>query len=138
MKVIYTVARTSLALSVIVLFTVSAFAQDKILLSELVVTPTDGEMIEIYNPGGSPVDLTNYYLTDATFSGDGTFYYKVVHGADSVGTRGGGGSFGDFNARFTTISPSGRGSRTTWLNPLRTKHVDSESSDVLAQCGCSL
>ena len=75
----------------------------KLLVSEFVAQPTGGEFIEIYNPSGIEVDLTNVYLTDATFQGDGTYYYKVVWGPDSLGVRGGGGSFGDFNARF----PSG-------------------------------
>ncbi|MBL4637667.1 MAG: lamin tail domain-containing protein [Kofleriaceae bacterium] len=35
-----------------------------LLLSEIVVTPDDGEYIEIYNPTSAPIDLTNYYLSD--------------------------------------------------------------------------
>ena len=99
MKVIYTIARTSLALSVIVLFTVTAFAQDKLLLSEIVVTPDEGEMIEIHNPGGSAVDLTNYYLWDATSSFSKLYYYNIVL---QDGTSGGA-SGSDFHIRF----PSG-------------------------------
>jgi hypothetical protein len=66
----------------------------KLLITEIVVTPTAGEFVEIYNPNSDPVDLSNFYLTDATFAGDGTYYYKVVEGG------GGGGGFGDFDARF--------------------------------------
>ncbi len=66
-----------------------------LLLTELVVTPTAGEFIEIYNPGASPVDLASYYLTDATFAGGGVFYYNIVTGANA-----GGGGFSDFHARF--------------------------------------
>ncbi len=68
----------------------------KLLISEFVVTPTGGEFVEIYNPGPMPVDLTNYYLTDATFQGGPTFYYQIVLGAG----EGGGGGFGDWHARF--------------------------------------
>jgi len=66
-----------------------------LLLSEVVVTPTAGEFIEIFNPTASSVDLSDVYLTDATFAGGGAFYYNIVTGADA-----GGGGFGDFHARF--------------------------------------
>ena len=74
-----------------------------LLLTELVVTPTAAEFIEIYNPTGSALDLSNVFLTDATFAGGGTFYYNIVTGANA-----GGGSFSDFHARFpagATILP---------------------------------
>ena len=99
MKVIDTIARTSLALVVIVLLTVSAYGQSKLLITEFVQTPTAGEFVEIYNPGGAGVDLTNVYLTDATFSGGNTYYYQIVNRA-TVDQAGGGGSFGDWFAQF--------------------------------------
>ena len=67
----------------------------KILISEFVVTPTVGEFAEIYNPSDSPVLLSDYYLTDATFAAGGQFYYNIV-----TDTNYGGGGFGDFHARF--------------------------------------
>ncbi|MCB0307000.1 MAG: choice-of-anchor J domain-containing protein, partial [Calditrichaeota bacterium] len=79
----------------------------KLLLSEIVVTPTEGEFVEIFNPGTDPVDLSNYYLTDATFAGDGTYYYKIVEGG------GGGGAFGDFHARFPAGATIGGGEYQT-------------------------
>ncbi len=66
-----------------------------LLLSEIVVTPTGGEFIEIFNPTSLTVDLSDIYVTDATFAGGGTFYYNIV-----TGTNAGGGGFGDFHARF--------------------------------------
>ena len=66
-----------------------------ILLSEVVVTPTAGEFIEIFNPTASSIDLSDIYLTDATFSGGNIFYYNIVTGANA-----GGGGFSDFHARF--------------------------------------
>ncbi|MDJ0663242.1 MAG: ExeM/NucH family extracellular endonuclease [Acidimicrobiia bacterium] len=71
-------------------------AADHLLLSEIAVTPTEGEFIEIHNPTGSVIDLTDVYLTDATFAPGGTFYYEIVLGDGS----GGGGGFADFHARF--------------------------------------
>ncbi|MEH6763670.1 MAG: ExeM/NucH family extracellular endonuclease [Aequorivita antarctica] len=74
-----------------------------LLISEVVVTPTAGEFIEIYNPNAAAMDLSNVYITDATFAGGSTYYYNIV-----TGTNAGGGSFGDFLARFpdgATIAP---------------------------------
>ncbi len=67
----------------------------KLLITEFVVTPTAGEFIEIYNPTDSLVDLSNYYLTDATYAAGGVYYYKIVTGSNY-----GGGGYGDFHARF--------------------------------------
>ncbi|MCH7496042.1 MAG: lamin tail domain-containing protein, partial [Candidatus Marinimicrobia bacterium] len=68
----------------------------KLLLSEIVVTPTTGEMIEIYNPNKGPVDLTDYYVTDATNSGSSLYYYNIV----LQNATSGGASSTDFNIRF--------------------------------------
>ena len=68
---------------------------ERLLLTEVVVTPTGGEYVEIFNPNGFAVDLSDVYLTDATFAGGGTYYYNVV-----TGTNAGGGGFSDFHARF--------------------------------------
>ncbi|MCA9948091.1 MAG: ExeM/NucH family extracellular endonuclease [Anaerolineales bacterium] len=67
----------------------------QLLITEIVVTPTAGEFVEIYNPGAAPVDLSDVYLTDATFAGSSTYYYQIV-----TGGGGGTGNFSDFNARF--------------------------------------
>jgi hypothetical protein len=75
-------------------FCTGLFAQDHLLVTEICVSPTDGEFIEIYNPTNETIDLTNYYISDATYSPEGTFYYNTVTG------NGGGGSFADFNAKF--------------------------------------
>ncbi len=66
-----------------------------LLLTEVVVTPTEGEYVEIHNPTGASVDLSLYYLTDATFAGGSTYYYNIVTGSNA-----GGGGFSDFHARF--------------------------------------
>ena len=41
------------------------------------------------------IDLSDVYVTDATFAGGGTYYYNIVTGLNA-----GGGGFGDFHARF--------------------------------------
>jgi len=66
-----------------------------IYISEIVVTPTGGEFVEIFNPNASDIDLSDYYLTDATHASGGLYYYNIVTGSGY-----GGGGYGDFHARF--------------------------------------
>jgi hypothetical protein len=61
-----------------------------LLLSEVVLTPNAGEMIEVVNPTGSAIDLTNYYLTDVPS------YFRLPAGTQTIDGS-------DFIARF----PSG-------------------------------
>ena len=68
---------------------------DHLLITEFVVDPADAEFIEIYNPTAGDIDLSNYYLTDATYAYGNNYYYKIVTGADY-----GGGAFSDFHAQF--------------------------------------
>lgn len=86
---------TRLCIAVLFMLTSFVFSQDHLLITEIVVTPTDAEFVEIYNPTQNPVDLSNYYLTDATFSSNGSYYYNIVTSQNA-----GGGSFADFHARF--------------------------------------
>lgn len=72
-------------------------ASAPLLLTEISVTPTSAEYIEIHNPNAVPVDLSDVYLSDATFQPFAVYYYNIVTG-DRVAT--GGGDFGDFTARF--------------------------------------
>jgi hypothetical protein len=74
----------------------------KVLISEIVVTPTGGEFVEIYNADVATVVLNDYYLSDATYASGNTYYYQIVEGA------GGGGTAADWTARFpdgATIEP---------------------------------
>mgnify|MGYP002638767752 FL=1 len=66
-----------------------------LLISEIVVTPTGGEFVELYNPNDTPIDLSDFYLTDATYASGGAYYYNITTGANY-----GGGTAGDFHARF--------------------------------------
>ncbi len=74
-------------------FNVSAQLQD-LLISEIAITPAEAEFIEIHNKGAGVIDLTNVYITDATFANGNTYYYQLVTGG------GGGGGYADFFARF--------------------------------------
>ena len=67
------------------LFLVStvAFGQaDHIVFSEIVLTPSDGEYVEITNPTDNDIDMSDYYLTDATDTGLEKVYHKIATGAD--------------------------------------------------------
>jgi hypothetical protein len=50
----------------------------KLLLTEIVLAPSTGEFIEIANPGGTPIDLSGYYLSDAGA------YFRVPTGSPTV------------------------------------------------------
>lgn len=89
-------------------FSVGAATSTEVLLTEIVVTPTGGEFVEIHNPTESDIDLSDYYLTDATFAGGGTYYYNIVTGANA-----GGGGFSDFLARFPDGASIGAGEYQT-------------------------
>ncbi len=75
------------------------FGQNHLLITEIVVTPTAGEFIEILNNTNQTIDLSDYYLTDATFAAGGAYYYNIVTGSNA-----GGGASSDFHARFPVTS----------------------------------
>jgi endonuclease I len=83
-----------LSLTILLLPQLATADVGDLLITEVSVTPTVGEFIEIYNNGATEVILTNVYITDATFTPNSVFYYQVVIAA------GGGGAFADFHARF--------------------------------------
>ncbi len=74
----------------------------KLLLTEFVVTPTAAEFIEIHNPNASPVDLSDYYLSDVAFDGGPEYYYHIVLGLYE-------GGFGDFMSKFPDGATIGAG-----------------------------
>ena len=80
------------------LFLVSAVAfgqADHIVFSEIVLTPSEGEYVEITNPTANDIDMSDYYLTDATDTGLGKVYHKIATGVDYWS-----GSSSDFICRF--------------------------------------
>jgi len=62
-----------------------------------VLTPSDGEYVEITNPTGDDIDLSDYYISDATDNTSGKVYYKLPSGTDYWS-----GSGSDFICRFPT------------------------------------
>lgn len=75
-----------------------------VLISEVCVTPTAGEFIEIHNPTGSPVDLSNFCLSDDWFTGGGPsgYFQRPSAGYSLAGVT------TDFNVCFpagTVIAP---------------------------------
>ena len=80
----------------ILLVSAVTFGQvDHIIFSEVVLTPSEGEYIEITNPTAGDIDLSDYYLTDATDNVSGKAYYKLPSGIDYWS-----GSGSDFICRF--------------------------------------
>ena len=53
---------------------------DHLVFSEVVLTPSDGEYVEITNPTANDIDMSDYYLTDAT-DGSGNAYYNLPAGS---------------------------------------------------------
>ncbi|MCF7808121.1 MAG: lamin tail domain-containing protein [Candidatus Marinimicrobia bacterium] len=74
-------------------------ATDHLLISEVVLQPSAGEYIRITNPTGSDIDLSNYYLTDATDKANSKFYYNLPSGANYWSA-----SSTDFIARFPSMT----------------------------------
>ena len=77
-----------------------------LLISEVVVTPTAGEYIEICNGTPAPIDLSNVYLSDDWFTGVAppVGYHKTPEPGYTVGVS------SDFIARFpagAVIPPGG-------------------------------
>ncbi|MBI5498498.1 MAG: lamin tail domain-containing protein [Deltaproteobacteria bacterium] len=71
---------------------------DHVLITEVKLTPTAAEFVEIHNPTNAAVDLTNYYLYNATYTPTATGtpcrYYDIT-GGTQCGTDN-----SDFSLRF--------------------------------------
>jgi len=72
---------------------------EHLLITEICVRPTESEFIEIYNPSDEEIDLSNYYLTDATYASGGNFYYNLPLQNGTAGAAGSG-NYYDFNVKF--------------------------------------
>jgi len=73
----------------------------KLLITEVATIGTDQEFIEIANLGTETVDLSNYFLTDANYSPNNQYYYRIAEGNPGPSTIGGG-VFNDFHSQFPT------------------------------------
>ena len=68
-------------LGLLFLFSGLVFGQaDHLVFSEVVLTPSDGEYVKITNPTENDIDMSDYYLTDAT-DGSGNAYYNLPTGS---------------------------------------------------------
>ncbi len=114
-----------------------AQAQDHLLITEFVVTPTAGEFVEIHNPTANSLDLSNYYLTDEVFNNNNN-YINVVKGNFTAFTS-------DFMVKFpngasiapkqfVTIAVSGAGFTVTYGKPadFEIKGDDANTPDMAA------
>ena len=52
---------------------------DHLIFNRITIQPTEAELIAIYNPTNQSIDLSNYYITDATKSSDDAYYYNRRH-----------------------------------------------------------
>ncbi len=68
---------------------------DHLLISEISLQPNEAEYLKVWNPTNNPIDLTNYYLTDATDTVNQKFYYNLPSGQNYWS-----GSGSDFIVRF--------------------------------------
>ena len=53
---------------------------DHLLFNRITIQPTQAEFLSIYNPTSDTLDMSNYYLTDATRSSSDDYYYNLGSG----------------------------------------------------------
>ena len=83
-------------IKILILFTTILIGQaDHIIFTEVVLTPSDGEYVRISNPTDEAIDLSNYYLTDATDASSNKYYYNLPTGENFSSSSG-----SDFIGRF--------------------------------------
>lgn len=75
-----------------------------LLITEVALTPTDQEFIEIFNPGDDPVDLSDYYLSDVRVYAQLPGAFGGTTGAPAIDVN-----QADFIARFPDQASIGPG-----------------------------
>lgn len=61
--------RSRIVCLIALLFALPVFAQAKVVINEIQISPTESRFIELYNNGSSAVDLTGYYIQRKTENG---------------------------------------------------------------------
>ena len=72
---------------------------DHLLLNRITISPTQAEMVSIFNPTTDIINLSNYYLSDAEKSSTNKHYYNLPLESDYFS-----GSVSDFFIRFPNIN----------------------------------
>jgi len=71
-------------LTLLFCFSLKAEEADHLIFSKITITPNQAEMVAIYNPTSSTIDLSNYYLSDAEYSPANIHYYNLPSGTDYI------------------------------------------------------
>ncbi len=87
--------KTHLTIAWLMLMSAVFGSADHLLISEIVLQPSTSEYFIVYNPTDNAIDLTDYYITDATDPANSLYYYNLPTTANYGST-----SSTDFTARF--------------------------------------
>ena len=72
---------------------------DHIMFSRITTTPNDAEMVAIYNPTSTTINLSKYYLSDVSENITGSHYYNLPSGINCFPESG-----SDFIAQFPDMN----------------------------------
>ena len=105
--------------------------KNHLLITEICVKPENSEFVEIYNPTGAPIDLSNYYLTN--LATDSVGYARLV-----LGTSGSSGFIIQFPTaavigpgRFQTIAKEASRFSARYFNAKPTYEIKDTDAGVL-------
>jgi hypothetical protein len=89
--------KTKTFFSIVMLTLMFSGQADHLIFTKVVTQPNSAEMIEITNPTNNDVELADYYITDATSTGN--YYYNLPTGVDFWSESG-----RDFIAKFPEMT----------------------------------
>ena len=107
--------KTHLAITWLIMMSAVFGSEDHLLISEIVLQPSTSEYFIIYNPTDNAIDLTDYYITDATDPTNHLYYYNLPTAANYRST-----SSTDFTARFPVSSSVAANSSLVVCIPAKT------------------